>query len=214
MESQFNTWKDVNKLGIEKVLDLVYTGGSLQHLITDSWLPQIIGDPNTPKLILDFGCGVGRNIFGLAQEFKTWDFYGYDNANMIEKANEYSMKKFNKTIQEYSNIKITTDWDVLKAMKFDCIYATLVFQHIYEKDLNVYLKDIKQMTPRLIVSGRRFNDDRHKNTWKILENNGYHPSQACLRDMNKWDPSNFNYSVEGEPCEHITCLYEMDGKAC
>jgi len=32
------------------------------------------------------------------------------------------------------------------------------------------------MTKKLLVSGRRNNDDNHKNTWKILENNGLYPT--------------------------------------
>ena len=78
-----------------------------------------------------------------------------------------------------------------------------MFQHIHEEDLNVYLNDIKSMTNRLIVSGRRFNDDsvdgKYKNTWQILENNGYHPSNADV----------IKYSIEGDPEEHITCVYDI-----
>ncbi len=59
------------------------------------------------------------------------------------------------------------------------------------------------MTNKLIVSGRRFNDDMagdvYKNTWQILENNGYYPSNA----------SDIKYSVEGDPEEHITCIYDL-----
>jgi hypothetical protein len=95
-----------------------------------------------------------------------------------------------------------SDWDQLKTMNFDCIYATIVFQHIHEKDLNLYLQDIKQMTNKLIVSGRRFNDDiidgKYKNTWQILENNGYHPSNAL----------DIKYFIDGDPNEHITCIYD------
>ena len=95
------------------------------------------------------------------------------------------------------------DWDLLKTMKFDCIYATLVFQHIYENDLNLYLQDIKRMTNKLIVSGRRFNDDmvddKYKNTWEIFENNGYYPSNI----------NDIKYSIEGDLEEHTLCIYDL-----
>jgi hypothetical protein len=59
------------------------------------------------------------------------------------------------------------------------------------------------MTNKLIVSGRRFNDDmvygKYKNTWQILENNGYYPS-------NKDD---IKYSTDGDPEEHILCIYDI-----
>jgi SAM-dependent methyltransferase len=167
------------------------------------WLTPFIGDESTPLSILDFGCGVGRNIFDFSHNFPNWKFYGYDNPNMINKANEYSNIRFGKNIQEYSNLELFSDWDKLKTIKFDCIYATIVFQHIHEKDLNNYLQDIKQMTHKLIVSGRRFNDDmidgKYKNTWQILENNGFHPTNA----------KEINYKIDGDPEQHITCIYDL-----
>jgi hypothetical protein len=122
---------------------------------------------------------------------------------MINKANEYSKLKFNKTIYDYSNIELIRNWEQLKKIKFDCIYATLVFQHIHENDLNLYLQDIKRMTNKLIVSGRRFNDDmvdgKYKNTWEIFENNGYYPSNI----------NDIKYSIEGDPEEHTLCIYDL-----
>jgi hypothetical protein len=59
------------------------------------------------------------------------------------------------------------------------------------------------MTHRLIVSGRRFNDDiidgKYKNTWQILENNGFYSSNA----------KEINYKIDGDPEEHITCIYDL-----
>jgi hypothetical protein len=58
------------------------------------------------------------------------------------------------------------------------------------------------MTNKLVVSGRRFNDDmvdgKYKNTWQILENNGFYPVNA----------KKINYNVDGNPNEHITCIYD------
>jgi hypothetical protein len=120
----------------------------------------------------------------------------------MNKANEYSKIRFSKQICDYPNLELISDWDILKTIKFDCIYATIVFQHIHENDLNLYLRDIKKMTSRLIVSGRRFNDDivdgKHKNTWQILENNEFYPLNA----------KEINYNVDGDPNEHITCIYD------
>jgi hypothetical protein len=122
---------------------------------------------------------------------------------MLKKAKEYSIKKFNKNIEDYPNIQLFSEWDTLKSFRFDCIYATIVFQHIHEKDLNNYLQNIKQMTNKLVVSGRRFNDDmvdgKYKNTWQILENNGFHPKNA--REI--------NYKIDGDPKQHITCIYDI-----
>lgn len=203
MKNTFNGWSHVSTLNLETVVDLVLTNGTSETIKSDIWLIPMIGDNSKSLSVLDFGCGVGRNIFDFSQKFSNWRFYGYDNPNMIDKSYEYSKIKFNKMVSDYSNLELISDWDRLKNMKFDCIYATIVFQHIHEKDLNIYLQDIKQMTNKLIVSGRRFNDDRidgkYKNTWQILENNGYYPSNAL---DNK-------YSIEGDSEEHITCIYDF-----
>jgi SAM-dependent methyltransferase len=203
MKNTFNGWSHIEQFNLNKVIDLVLTNGTSDTIKSDMWLTPMIGDKSESLSVLDFGCGVGRNIFDFSQNFQNWKFYGYDNPHMLDKANEYSKLKFNKTIYDYSNIELISNWEQLKKIKFDCIYATIVFQHIHENDLNLYLQDIKQMTHRLIVSGRRFNDDvtdgKYKNTWQILENNGYHPSNV----------SDIKYSVDGDPEEHITCIYDL-----
>lgn len=203
MKNTFNGWFYVDQYNLNKVVDLVLTNGTPETVQSDMWLIPFIGDKNKSISVLDFGCGVGRNIFDFSHNFPNWKFYGYDNPNMINKANEYSNIRFGKNIQQYSNLELFSDWDKLKAIKFDCIYATIVFQHINEKDLNNYLQDIKRMTRKLIVSGRRFNDDmidgKYKNTWQILENNGFHPKNA----------KEINYKIDGDPEEHITCIYDL-----
>ena len=203
MKNSFNAWLDVNVYNLNQVVDLVLTNGTYETIKSDIWLTELIGEKDKSLSILDFGCGVGRNIFDFSNIFPKWKFFGYDNSNMIDKANEYSKLKFGKTINDYSNIEFITDWNKLKMQRFDCIYATIVLQHIHEKDLNVYLQDIKLMTKKLVVSGRRFNDDMvngvYKNTWQILENNQFYPSNH----------KEINYSVDGNPNEHITCVYDI-----
>jgi SAM-dependent methyltransferase len=203
MTKTFNSWNDVKKLKLDDVVDLVLTNGTTETIKSDMWLTPLIGDESKSLSILDFGCGVGRNIFDFSQNFPNWKFYGYDNPHMLDKANEYTKLKFNKTIYDYSNIELISNWEQLKKIKFDCIYATIVFQHIYENDLNLYLQDIKRMTNKLIVSGRRFNDDmvddRYKNTWEIFENNGYYPSNI----------NDIKYSIDGDLEEHTMCIYDI-----
>jgi SAM-dependent methyltransferase len=203
MNNSFNGWLHIDQFNLNKVIDLVLTNGTPETINSDMWLTPMIGDKSESLSVLDFGCGVGRNIFDFSHNIPNWKFYGYDNPHMMNKANEYSKIRFNKQICDYPNLELISDWDILKTIKFDCIYATIVLQHIHEKDLNVYLQYIKQMTHRLVVSGRRFNDDiidgKYKNTWQILENNGFYPSNA----------KEINYKIDGDPEEHITCIYDI-----
>jgi SAM-dependent methyltransferase len=198
----FNEWNYVSTRDLSEVVKFI-VGGTVQSINADDWLLDYITTISQPTSVLDFGCGIGRNIFSFSDKKPDWKFYGYDNNNMIEKAEEFLLSKFNKNLNYYKNINLTSNWDYLRSNRFDCIYATLVFQHIREVDLNQYLQDIKKMTNRLIVSGRRFNDDtidgKYKNTWQILENNGYYPSN--YKDI--------NYKIDGDPEEHTTCIYDI-----
>lgn len=200
MKSSFNNWDRVNKVDLNTVVDLVLTNGTVDSIQSDNWLLNYIGDESDELKILDFGSGVGRNIFDFSINRPNWKFVGYDNRNMLHKANEYADKRFKG--YSFNNIEFNDDWDLLKTIRFDCIYVTLVFQHIREEDLNEYLLDIRKMTNKLIVSGRRFNDDiidgKYKNTWLILENNGFYPKNI----------DDINYKVEGDLNEHFTCVYE------
>lgn len=203
MKDSFNGWSNLANLNLENVVDLVLTNGKVDTIESDMWLIDLIGKQDSSLSILDFGFGIGRNIFQFSEDRPKWKFVGYDSLNMMVKSSEYSKKRFGKNVEEYSNVELIDDWQLIKSRKFDCIYVTIVFQHIFEKDLNQYLNDIKRMTKRLVVSGRRFNDDmvdgKYKNTWQILENNGFYPSNAL----------DIKYSIEGDPEEHITCIYDI-----
>ena len=70
------------------------------------------------------------------------------------------------------------------------------------------MKDIAKMTKKLIVFGRRYNDEFltdnnkktiFKNTWEIFENYGYYPSNI----------SDIKYSIDGDPEEHTMCIYDL-----
>jgi hypothetical protein len=200
MNYSFNAWNKINTLSLDKVVDMVITNGTVHTIKSDTWLLQYMGEESSRESILDFGSGVGRNIFDFSSKRTNWEFVGYDNPSMIEKSNEY-LRVTNRTFP--TNVCLTDDWESLRLRKFSCVYATLVFQHILEDDLNRYLSDIKSMTTRLIVSGRRFNDDlvdgSYKNTWEILEKCGFYPSNA----------KKINYTSQGHPDEHTTCIYKI-----
>ena len=74
----------------------------------------------SPKRILDFGCGVGRNLDSLVESFKETQICGYD---ISDKSIEVAKSRFNN-IDFYSG-------DNYSAMgKFDLIFVSNVFHHI------------------------------------------------------------------------------------
>lgn len=208
MKNSFRDWGEVDKLSLDKVVDLVITDATFDSANPDKHLYHLFGHESDKLKILDFGCGICRNAAYLSKSYTNWDVYGYDNENMLKHASEFCLKKYSINVNTQSNLKLISNWDSLKTSKFDVIFALLVFQHIHEKDINLYLKDISKMTNKLIVFGRRYNDDFSydnnnevifKNTWKIFENNGYYPSNI----------SDIKYSIDGNPEEHTLCIYDL-----
>lgn len=208
MNNNFNEWYNVNEYKLDKVVDLVITNGTVKTLQPDTHLFNLLGNSDHNLKILDFGCGVCRNTGYLSINYPNWMVYGYDNKNMLMHAADFCLQKYSIDVNSQSNLKLISNWDSLKTSKFDVIFALLVFQHIHEKDINLYLKDISRMTNKLIVFGRRYNDEFSydnnnkvifKNTWKIFENNGYYPSNI----------SDIKYSIDGNPEEHTLCIYDL-----
>lgn len=151
-------------------------------------------------LVLDFGCGVGRNAIYFSQQYRDLKFTGYDCDQMLSRAADFYKHRHGGSISDEQNLALSSDWDSLKLMRFDVIYATLVFQHIEPTQLRGYLEDIKKMTPLLCVHGRRFNDYGYVSTWGVLESCGLIPANAA----------DIGYEADGDPHQHIgMCIYRI-----
>lgn len=197
MLNTFGVWATVvPQSSLATTIDYVVTGGTIHNAEFAPELLQFI-DFSSGKKILDFGCGVGRNAIPLALKYPECEISVYDNPKMINQMEQFSEQKYKILLKDINNIKIFTNWNEVKCHKFDYIYATLVFQHIYEDAINIYLNDIKQMTDHLVIGGRRLNDDLNKNTWKIIENNGLYPINTN------------SYKTHGDPNGHQMALYKI-----
>jgi 2-polyprenyl-3-methyl-5-hydroxy-6-metoxy-1,4-benzoquinol methylase len=105
---------------------------------------------------LDFGCGVGRNTVALSKDY--YRVIGYDLPNMLS-----LVPKENKE----SNIIYESEWDKVKTIQYDMVLASLVFQHIHDDELNMYLSDLK--TNRLVLHSRTWMDDTGTQVLTIVE---------------------------------------------
>lgn len=195
-------WSIIDKFNLEQITDLILTGCNPETAKPDTWLYDwFINDANNSLTILDFGCGIGRNTFGLATHFPKWKIYGYDSEGMIGKSKEYYNIHYDGKMPD--NLTFLTDWEKVKSIKFDKVICMLVLQHIYEADLANYAKDFKNMTKFMLVSGRRFNDDlKKRSTWTILEEQGLIPSKFFCGHLQ------IPYTSEGDPNEHNIAFYE------
>lgn len=114
--------------------------------------------------VLDFGCGLGRNITPLTKVFQHVD--GYDLPAMIQRLKENEAGVYN------SARIMSSDWPVFRKRRYDLIVSELVFQHIFEMELITYLHDVAAMSPYLWLLTRSWNDDYRKNNMKIINDTG------------------------------------------
>ena len=118
----------------------------------------------TGKVVLDFGCGVGRNVPAILNK-KPSVLICYDYPNMIKMAKE-QLVGYDLIYADYPIMNL-----LMKVDSVDVVFASLVFQHIAERELR------KEVLPairgligdkgRLVVSSRGYTDEE-KNVWDIL----------------------------------------------
>ena len=209
MTHNFNGYERIDNYNLNDLVSYIMYKYNVDNVYSDEWILNFLEKSNRRLKILDFGCGVGRNAFGLSEKSSNIDIVAYDNQKMLNRTAEYCSAKYDKNITDYPNITFTSNWEYVKSQKYDYVYATLVLQHIFEEELNQYCQDFKNITKTLIVHGRRQNDDTlngvHKNTWKILENNGLFPVSCTLQGN-----CERVYSAEGTDFEeHFTCVYKF-----
>ena len=155
MQSQWHQINDINTAK-EKIL-------SKSSWIDDKNMFLKIKKHISPcaSSVLDFGCGIGRNI-SMLSSFNL-QVTGYDLPNMVKLA--YAHLKHNPNLH--------FDWDYVKSFNYDFVWSSLVFQHIPEKALYTYLKDLSNMTTTMVVFTRIHHDFSNKTVTSILQDTGW-----------------------------------------
>ena len=98
--------------------------------------------------VLDFGCGLGRNIPYLCSV--AGQVVGFDLAEMIERCR--------REVALPLGADLTSDWRWVRQQRFDCVFACLVFQHIDPAELRTLLLDCATIAPWTYVLSRGRND--------------------------------------------------------
>jgi len=194
------TFAETNNL--HQLVHMIYTNRDADSVTPNEDVAAVVGSLPAGSRVLDFGCGVCRNAADYAIWFPHIEFHGYDSPQMVARVGEFVRHKHGRELQDILNLTVRSDWGEVSAEKFDCVYATLVFQHIHPDEIAAYLTAIKKMTPLLLIHGRRANDYLWggSSTWRVIEACGLVPSNAEA----------IGYHPDGAPEDHIPlCIYEI-----
>ena len=99
--------------------------------------------PESIASVLDFGCGLGRNFSYLTTVAAR--VVGFDLPEMIARLRE---------LVPHGAVVLSSDWDALRAMPFDLIFASLVLQHVPEDWCRRVLADFARMAPATYLLAR------------------------------------------------------------
>jgi len=116
---KFNNWDVVSKISIDKLASLIITDKSVDNINSDKLLYNYI-PTDVNFTILDFGCGIGRNTLDIANKFPNVTIIGYDNSSMLSRVEEYSLRRYNKKLEEYKNVQLISDWAFIKNIFIYC----------------------------------------------------------------------------------------------
>ena len=97
--------------------------------------------------VLDFGCGLGRNfpyLKGVARSVA-----GFDLPPMIERCRSSAPDAVDL---------LSAEWDQLKVLSFNLIFASLVLQHIEPEPVRLVLRDFSRMSPCVYLLTRNTTD--------------------------------------------------------
>jgi SAM-dependent methyltransferase len=158
-------WHRITNLQTAKAEILTSTKYGRPFVDTDGGLERLDLVDRPWRAVLDFGCGVGRNIPGLLA--RGGDVTGYDFPNMVSMAREYLGDDYERVTW------VEPPASNLAGRRFDLVVATLVFQHIHRDEIGDVLRvlyDTLQPDGRLYVASRMWRDCDHGSVWpSILE---------------------------------------------
>jgi len=153
-------WSQIHD--IEKAKEKICTGYPKKSFVSDLSLRMV--NLTQKCSILDFGCGIGRNLSYILSKAPDAKIFAYDYPNMIDLARQY-LGALSKRVSWFN-----PPLENLAELSFDLIVAILVFQHMPPDELDSALKFLAgrlQVSGELLVSSRGYLD-LNGNIWPII----------------------------------------------
>lgn len=151
-----------NSLDSNKVKEAILTNASKTGFVPIQFKRLF---PESTQTVLDFGCGIGRNIDALRENFSNTNQYvGYDLPGMLSMMPLETRCKYDRTTSNFNDIK---------SFRPRIIFASLVFQHIPTKILLDYIYELGQWPCLLYVHSRWYNDQDKDDVFDLIANSDY-----------------------------------------
>lgn len=105
---------------------------------------------NSPRSILDVGCGGGIFTLRLAKNYPQTTIIGID---LSQEAIAFAQERLNEELPSLNHVQFlaTHSNEIEKNQKFDVIIATLVCHHLLDEELVDFLKQGCQMAEQAII---------------------------------------------------------------
>ena len=101
--------------------------------------------PSPVRRVLDFGCGLGRNLPYLRSI--AGEVVGFDLPPMIERGRALGLPAL-----------LTSDWQEVCSQSYDLVFATLVLQHVEPDACRRYVEDFARLAPATYLLTRVMSD--------------------------------------------------------
>jgi SAM-dependent methyltransferase len=142
----------------DEALDAIltgYTGDAINMPIYN----EVVDKLRHAGSILDFGCGAGRNLKYLINQYEV--VYGYDYPNML--------KFIPDETRAAKNLILLDNLDKVLLRNYDEVLCSLVLQHIHPDELQEILGELSLHSRRFIIHSRTWVDFTEEEIMPILE---------------------------------------------
>lgn len=159
-------WMKVARGGDDEIRERILTGYKDGKPFTP-YAPTLLLPPGLHS-VLDFGCGLGRNFPWLNRIART--VTGFDLPPMIERCRAAAAEPVDL---------LTSDWERLKRLRFDLIFASLVLQHIEPAPIRSLLRDFAAMAPAIYLL-TRIDTDFGENLFEVIAESELYEAGECV----------------------------------